>query len=224
MAIAKDRRLILAVGGAVALAAGLLAAWVLGGRDRNPTQPPPASQAGLQIETGRNDDIKLDPRRPLRCFVGGRLVGELTLSDCAGRNGVASGALDVGLDSSGALAAAPGSTNTVTPLPPPAQAAGEADLAQGTAQSLAPEAQAAPAPCWRYAGGTWNELTGAMSLMACAQSLYDGQCETSGAAAYGRWADRTLRLVEGRIEISRDNRTFRTLVEQGADCSVSSSG
>ena len=53
------------------------------------------------VETGRDDDIKLDPKRPLRCFVAGQFVGEMPVSACARKNGVATGALDVGLDAGG---------------------------------------------------------------------------------------------------------------------------
>ena len=88
----------------MALLAGLAIAWTVTSRDRGPREPAPASQGGLVVQTGRDEDLKLDPQRPLRCFVNGQLVGELTVSDCANRNGVASGALDVGLDPSGALA------------------------------------------------------------------------------------------------------------------------
>jgi hypothetical protein len=59
-----------------------------------------------------------------------------------------------------------------------------------------------------------------MSLGACVQSLYDGECERPGGAAYGRWGDRTLRLIAGRIEISRDNRSFSALMDQGPGCTV----
>jgi len=221
-----DRRLILAGGGVLALAAGLIAAAMLSARRHAASEVPPASQAGLMVQTGRDDDIKLDPRRPLRCFVAGRLIGELPLGECAKRNGVASGALDVGLDPSGALAASNGDTSQITPLPPiaeeiPQAAPGpSATSAAATAASLATPARAGSAACWRYAGGTWNALARPMSLSACVMSLYDGECERPGAAAYGRWSDRTLRLVSGRIEISHDNRTFRTLAEQSANCGV----
>jgi hypothetical protein len=102
MAGSVDRRLILAGGAALALAAGLIAAAILGGRGKGPVPAPPASRGGLMVQSGRDDDIKLDPKRPLRCFVAGRLIGELPLGECAKRNGVATGALDVGLDPSGA--------------------------------------------------------------------------------------------------------------------------
>src|SRR6185437_52804 len=84
-----------------------------------PAEPPPASQGGLTVVSGRDDDTKLDPKRPLRCFVGGQFVGELPLAVCAQRNGVATGALDVGLDQAGALAATNGVNSTLTPLPTP---------------------------------------------------------------------------------------------------------
>ena len=38
--------------------------------------------------------------------MGGSFVGEITLAECAKKNGVATGALDVGVDETGALAAA----------------------------------------------------------------------------------------------------------------------
>ena len=68
------------------------------------------------VVSGRDDDAKLDPKRPLRCFVGGQFVGELPLAVCAQRNGVATGALDVGLDQAGALAAAKRRDTPLTPL------------------------------------------------------------------------------------------------------------
>src|SRR5437868_2256923 len=93
---ARGGRLI-AVGAAVAVVAGLLIAAVLlrGGRAEH-APPPPASQGGLVIEAGA-DEAKLDPAKPLRCFVAGQFVGDLTLSACARRNGVATDQLDVGV-------------------------------------------------------------------------------------------------------------------------------
>jgi hypothetical protein len=225
MASRIDRRLILAGGAALALAAGLVAAVVLGGRGANPTQAPPASQAGLMVQTGRDDDVKLDPKRPLRCFVGGKLVGELPLSDCARRNGVATGALDVGVDPSGALAAANGVTAQITPLAPETPSATAPEPAREVAEGPVAEetplgAGGEPQNCWRYAGATWNELARPMGLAACVQTLYDGECEPPGLPAYGRWGDRTLRLLSGQVAVSRDNRTFRPLVEQGPGCTV----
>ncbi|HEX7760640.1 MAG TPA: hypothetical protein VF459_14125, partial [Caulobacteraceae bacterium] len=114
----KDRRILLGGGAVLALGAGLAIAFSMVGRGPAATDAPPASQGGLVVQTGRDDDTKLDPKRPLRCFVGGQFVGELPLDECAKRNGVATGALDVGVDSSGALAAANGSSSDITPLPP----------------------------------------------------------------------------------------------------------
>src|SRR5690606_6952159 len=104
-------------GGALALLAGLGIAFSIMLSDDGSKKPPPASRGGLVVETGRPDD-KLDPARPLRCFVDAQFVGELTLAQCAERNGVATGALDVGLDETGALAAAGVAGTVLTPLPP----------------------------------------------------------------------------------------------------------
>src|SRR3954468_14190573 len=103
----KDRRTVLALAGAaVALLAGLAVAWTLIGQHRGEkTAPPPASQAGLVIDSSGAPSGRLDPAKGLRCFVSGQFVGELTLAECARRNGVATDALDVGLDRNGALAA-----------------------------------------------------------------------------------------------------------------------
>ena len=59
-----------------------------------------------------------------------------------------------------------------------------------------------------------------MDLDACVQLLFNARCERQGGAAYGRWGQQTLRLVDGRVEISDDNKAFRTLVAQGEDCSL----
>jgi hypothetical protein len=52
------------------------------------------------------------------------------------------------------------------------------------------------------------------------QELFNGRCERAGSASYGRWGDQTLRLVTGRVEISPDDRQFRTLVETGSSCTI----
>ena len=106
MQFPTDRRVLLLAGAFIALVAGLAAALVFLLRGPRPSAPTPAAGRGLVVQSGRDDDLKLDPKRPLRCFVGGQFVGELPLSACAQRNGVATGGLDVGLDPSGALAAA----------------------------------------------------------------------------------------------------------------------
>ncbi|MGA0599601.1 hypothetical protein ACO2Q3_02740 [Caulobacter sp. KR2-114] len=235
----RDRRVLLGLGGLLALGAGLAIAFLLTGHDKGPADAPPASQGGLVVETGRDDDVKLDAKRPLRCFVGGQFVGELTLDECAKRNGVASGSLDVGVDSSGALAAANGSNSDITPLPPqpvtqlsppggvsPAPGAeapspGQAPIAAGKTVAAA---RGPAGACWRRAGGQWQKLPTDLTLNACVQALYAGHCERQGGATYGRWIDQTLRSVPGRIEVSGDNHDFRTLAEQGPGCAVPAIG
>lgn len=214
----KDRRIVLAVGGGVALLLGILIAVTIMRGSRAPAEPPPASQGGLVVETGRDDDTRLDPARPIRCFVAGQFAGEITLTECAQRNGVATGALDVGVDETGALAAADAAGTILTPLPPRPVA-----MAPTQPAPVATAEPSHPAPsgsmCWRYAGGGWSQA-GSMDLNSCVQTLFAGQCEKRGGATYGRWGEQTLRLVRDKVEISQDNRRFRTLVEQGANCSI----
>ncbi len=167
----------------------------------------------------------MDPAKPLRCFVAGQFVGELTLADCAKRNGVATDALDVGLDETGALAAADQAGAVLTPLPPP-----ETDGAKPEgAGDLVPPTRPLPvnAPvggCLRYDQGKWARLPGDISLNACVQALFAGRCERPGGATYGRWMQQTLRLVPGRVEVSADNHSFRTLADQGAGCAITPVG
>lgn len=215
-----DRRGRLIAGGVAALVAGLGLAFVIMSRDDGSSRPPPASTGGLVVQATRTeDDGKLDPSRPLRCFVSGQFVGELTLAQCAERNGVATGALDVGLDESGALAAADVAGTVLTPLPPDAsgQPVNPVNPPPPVEQPAAPTAIAT---CWRYTPNGWRAV-GDMDRGACVSNLYEGVCEDRGAALYGRWGEQTVRLVTGRVEISSDNRRFRTLAEQGPGCSLS---
>lgn len=218
----KDRRVLLALaGGLLALLAGLAIAWGLGAGRKGEAPPPPASQGGLVIDAAPVDEDKMDPAKPLRCFVAGQFVGELTLAACAERNGVATGALDVGVDETGALAAADEAGMVLTPLPP-AEAAPAAPRAPAAPSTVA----AAPAPsgpagaCLRYSGSEWRRLPGELTLNACVHALFAGRCERSGSASYGRWMQQTLRLVPGRVEVSGDNRSFRGLADQGPGCSL----
>ena len=215
----KDRRTVLALAGAaVALLAGLAFAWILvSGHRGEVAPPPPASQAGLVIDSAAAAEGHMDPAKPLRCFVAGQPVGELTLAECAKRNGVSTDALDVGLDQSGALSAAGGQAGAVlTPLPPPTApvSPGDADSPPTIAPPLPQIVSGAASACWRYADGQWRKLTPDMSLGVCAQTLFGARCERAGEAAYGRWGQQTLRLVPGRVEISADNHSFRTLFDQ----------
>jgi hypothetical protein len=221
MEFLKDRRFVLAAGAALALLAGLGIALVLMSGRHGPTEAPPASRAGLIVETGRDDDAKLDPARPLRCFVDGQFVGETTLAQCATKNGVATGALDVGVDETGALAAADQAGMVLTPLPP-VEIAAPAAVPAPAATPAAAQSAVPLAACWRYSGAEWRRLPGDITFNACAQALFGGHCERPGGATYGRWGDETLRLVPGRVEASSDNRNFHTAVEQAANCSIPS--
>jgi hypothetical protein len=213
-------------GGAVVAVAGAAIAWMLLASGQGERTAPPASQGGLVIDSSAMDE-RLDPARPLRCFVAGQFVGELTLAQCAQRNGVATGALDVGVDETGALAAAEQAGTVLTPLPPEGEAApAEVEAPPPEIQAATPKAQpaASAAACWRYADNQWRKLPGDMTLGACVQTLFAGRCERPGGATYGRWSQQTLRLMPGRVEVSGDNRSFRPLVEQGANCSFPSMG
>jgi hypothetical protein len=227
MDVFKDRGVVLAIGGGLAVLLGGGIALGIMMRDHGSSAPPPASRGGLVVETASDDQgQQLDPARPLRCFVGGQFVGMATLSDCAKKNGVATRALDVGVDATGALAAASDTgpviqpltpaEATVTPLQPPPPAPTEA----GTAPQTSVSAGATTAICWRR-DTDWRKLPAEISLNACVQALFAGKCETPGAAIYGRWGDQTLRLVPHHVEISADNRTFRPLTDQSAACVIS---
>jgi hypothetical protein len=217
MALPKDNRVIIAVGaGVVIIAAVVLALVFTAGGDRT-TEPPPASKGGLVVNLA--EAPSLEPTRELRCFVDGQFVGMATLADCARRNGLATDALDVGLDSTGALAAAP----TAAFAPPPELPAVEmAEAPPADSLEPAPAPRPAPSasgsPCLRHTGSDWRTLSGSMSLNACVQALYAGTCVGPGDAQYGRWGDTTLRLVPRRVEQSNDNARFRTLAEQDRNC------
>ncbi len=221
MDLLKDRSVLLGGGAALALLAGLGIALALMHGAKSPTDDPPASRAGLVVETGRADDNKLDANRPLRCFVGGQFVGETTLAECAKKNGVATGALDVGVDDTGALAAADEAGMVLTPLPPV-----EAPTVPAPAATSPASPSAVPstplAVCWRYTGGEWRKLPGEITVSACAQQISGGRCEKAGGATYGRWGDETIRLVPGKVESSSDNRTFHSIIELGPNCSIPS--
>ena len=224
----SDRRVVAAVGGVLVLLLGMGIALGITMRGHKPPEPPPAAQGGLVVETGKADDGKLDPARPLRCFVGGQFAGEMTLAECAKKNGVATGQLDVGVDSNGQLAAADQAGTTLAPLPPPETGPASAPVINDSPAPTPTPSVATPehsvaavgptGPCWRYAGGDWRRI-GETQESACVATLYNGVCLKNGAA-YGRWSELTLRLVPGRVEVSPDNRTFHVLMEQGPGCSI----
>ena len=220
----EDRRVLAAVGAGAALLAGVLIALFLAGRDKQTAEVAPASKGGLQVEMSQ-EVARLDPARPLRCFVGGQFVGLATLVDCARRNGVSAQSLDVGLDESGELAAG-GDMAALQPLPtitPPTQVA-VAEPPRLPPVESAPVVRAGGpvGECMRYGADGWRSLGGTMTQNACVQLLFDGRCQRPGEALYGRWGAQSLRLVPGRVETSADNRNFSTLVEQGANCALPS--
>ncbi|HYF21847.1 MAG TPA: hypothetical protein VD929_00470 [Caulobacteraceae bacterium] len=224
MEFPKDKRVVIGIGaGAAVLGGVLIAVLAMGGRDKTP-EPPPAAKGGLEISVSETPNI--DPSRQLRCFVNGQFVGMATLAECARRNGVATQALDVGLDETGNLVAAETASLAPPPVaPPPAEIAPSPEPAvdPGLPSSgpEAPVADAGPgAACLRHLGGEWRQLSDNLSLNACVQLLFAGRCERPGAAAYGRWGDTTLRLVPGRVEQQGPGGDFRTLVEQGRGCSL----
>lgn len=215
----KDNRVIIAVGaGLVIVVAVVLALIFTSGGDKTP-EAPPASKGGLTVDLA--DAPSLEPTRELKCFVDGQFVGLATLADCARRNGLATDALDVGLDETGALAAAPTAAFAPPPQLPPVQTV-EAPQATPSVEPISPTPTAAPAaagsPCLRYTGSDWRVLSNGMSRAACVQALYAGTCVRPGEAQYGRWGETTLRLVPRRVEQSGDNTRFRTLAEQDRNC------
>src|SRR5690606_19394263 len=135
--------------------------------------------------------------------------------------GVATSALDVGLDATGALAAAP----TAAFAPPPAlpveptvEIAPVDDAASPTEPARPAPASSSATACLRHTGSEWRAISNGMSLGACVQALYAGTCVRPGEAQYGRWGDTTLRLVPRRVEQSNDNNRFRTLAQQDRNC------
>lgn len=212
------------VGGVVLLLVVVLLSLLLSHKG-DEAVPDSASAGALQIEAGRTTPTGASAN--LRCFVGGQMVGEMPLADCAQRNGVSGQPLDVGL-----------------PAPPPAPEPGPSDQPDASAQTAAtvpqPAPLAVPAPssdeaastdqpapsdergqCLRYAGGGWRGAPrGAGSLRACTHALFDGRCVRPGDALYGRYGSLTLRAVPGRIEIAPDNRTFRPLVGVDDSCDI----
>ncbi|WP_292029195.1 hypothetical protein [Brevundimonas sp. UBA2416] len=214
----QDNRLFIAIGAGLAVVAAVVIALIFSaGRERNPA-PPPAAQGGLTVDVA--DAPELNTTRELRCFVDGQYVGLATLSDCARRNGVATDALDVGIDETGALAAAPTAAFAPPPSAPPVELT-EAEQAPLPEQQPTTQPSVQPASgsaCLRHTGSDWRSLSSNMSLNACVQALYSGTCVRPGEALYGRWGDVTLRLVPRRVEQSNDNSRFRTLAEQDRSC------
>lgn len=115
--------------GVLLIAALAVGALVLGRRSL-PSFNDVASSGNLVAQPQKPASLATAPARPLPCYVDGRPIGSLPLSDCAARNGVATGQLEVGLNGPPTKAAAltttppPGPVNSptasaaVAPLPP----------------------------------------------------------------------------------------------------------
>jgi hypothetical protein len=226
MPLPNDNRVIIAVGIGLAVLAAVVLALVFGGSNE-PAAPKTVETegpGGLQVDVG--DAPALEATRELRCFVNGQFIGMATLSDCARRNGLATDALDVGLDETGNLAAAPTASFAPPPALPDATEMADSGVVEpyDTALPEKPQPQPQPrverasgGPCLRFTGSDWREL-GQMSLNQCVQALYAGTCVRPGDAQYGRHGNLTLRLVPRRVEQSNDNTRFRILADQDRSC------
>lgn len=212
----QDNRILIAIGAGIAIIAAVVIALLLNGGRDEPETPPPAAHGGLTIDIA--DAPGLDSERELRCFVNGQFVGMATLADCARQNGLATEAMDVGIDQSGQAAAfvPPAGPPPVEDIPVVEIAPYPEDMPEST-RPAGPLARVGSA-CLRHTGSDWRSLSNNMSLEACVQALYSGTCVRPGDAQYGRWGDTTVRLVAGRVEQSADNSRFSTLVEQDRSC------
>jgi hypothetical protein len=215
----QDRRVIAALGGVVVLLlAILIGAFALHSRKPKGEAIPTTAANGLQIDQAQADN-HANAGKPVRCFVNGQFVGMQTVADCAQKNGVASQALDVGLDpATGAVTNPSGSL-----APPPAPAvAPQAPAQEAEAETPAPAPATPSGVCLRYTGDGWRAAGSGVSAGQCARILYEGRCARAGEAIYGRWNDQTLRLITGQVQMSGDNRNFHALMPQGQDCSLPS--
>ncbi len=150
----------------------------------------PPAPGVLKVETGKQ--AKLDPEAALRCFVHGQFVGMQTPAECAGKNGVAPGALDVGLDQSGALAAGAGDTklqslsNAIADSDSATDAAGaSADAGAGSDDTGdddggAPSTSGPAGDCMRYGPSGWRAAGHAVTLNVCVHTLFAGRCPGAG--------------------------------------------
>ena len=202
-----DRRLLTGLAGAALLLVLVGVFYVSAHRAPTAHGEAPGPHGALQVRMGETGGGKLDAKAPLRCFVGGRFIGELPLGDCAERNGVETGKLGVGVDATGQVAAAAGDETPLAPLP---EEAGEAD--EDARVATAPAAE-----CLRYGQSGWRPAGVGLTLRACARVLFENRCVRPGEAVYGRYGGRTLRLVPGRVEVSPDNRDFSRLMDQDSE-------
>jgi hypothetical protein len=227
MAVSLSRR-----DSAAVLALG--AALMMSGCHR--AKSPDATPNGPLLKVEMGASTKLDPESALRCFVHGQFVGMQTPAQCAEKNGVPAGALDVGLDQSGSLAAGAGDAH-LAPIANTVEDKAPADADAGDSPSPPTLPLATPAPsaslptglpsdgatgdCLRYIRGAWQPAGAGVPLGVCVRTLFAGRCVGPGQTLYGRWGRETVRLMPGRVEMSDNNRDFHALVSQSAsDCSL----
>ena len=217
----QDRRVIAALGGVIVLLlAILIGVFVL--RSHKKDEVVPTASGGLQIEQGQADN-RGSVGKPVRCFVNGQFTGMETVGDCARKNGVASQALDVGLDPATGAVTNPSGSLAPPPAAPAAPVASSAPSQEADADEGGSQQPAGPAgECLRYNGDGWRAAGTGVTVGQCVRTLYEGRCARPGEAVYGRWGQQTLRLIPGRVEMSGDNRNFHPLMQQGADCSLPS--
>jgi hypothetical protein len=214
----------------IALTLALVGGLMGSGCRRAHTSAAAPTGSVLKVEMGTS--AKLDPESALRCFVHGQFVGMQTPAQCAQKNGVPAGALDVGLDQSGSLAAGAGDAhlapiaNTVDDnAPVDADAVDSASPPPTPAPSVSvPSAlpvDGATGDCLRFIRGAWQGAGDGVPLGVCVRTLFAGRCVGPGQTLYGRWGRETVRLMPGRVEVSDNNHDFRPLVAQSAsDCSL----
>ena len=214
MDLTKDRRALYIGGAAAAIVAVMVVVGIAAVRAGDDAPPAESAGPGLVVQRGVQAVSNLDPAALLKCYVSGKLVGEMRVADCAARNGVATGPLEVGV----AKAPDSGPANTVMaeiappPPPPPIDVAAQDQSAPG-----ADPAAAGGRPCWSHEGGAWSRAPEGMGLDACVQFLFAGQCLRPGGVVYGMWGDRTLRLTGERVEMASGG-GFRALPDQPALC------
>jgi len=218
MRLLQDRRIQIAVGAGVALLLALMLAVFALRQPAGEKEADLAAKAGLKVNAV-HDEARVSQTKPLRCFVNGQYVGDFPVLECAKRNGVAAQALDVGLDpATGAVA---GGAGALQALPAASSAAAPAPAAPRPVVAEVAASAGASGDCLRFTGGDWRAVGQGMTLGQCVRILFDGRCVRPGDALYGRSGGQTLRLLPGRVEISPDNRSFRTLVIQDPnDCSL----
>lgn len=211
MDLTRDWRALLIGGGAAVIVAVMVVVVIAAFRAGDDAPPAEASGPGLVVQRGAQAARPLDAAQPLKCYVNGKLVGEMRVADCAARNGVATGPLEVGVEKPPDATPANALVAAVPPPPPPPPM--EVALQDGAD----PEAANGRA-CWSHDGGDWSRAPGGMDLDACVQFLFAGQCLRPGGAVYGRWGDRTLRLAGGRVEMAGAGGGFHALPDQPALC------